>query len=112
MLSERCVELLDAAATGIMVGDAQGTLHVMAASSERAHLLELFQAQNQEGPCLDAYRSGEAVLNETLGDASPWPHFAPMDIQAGLPSVHAHFRCGCVTASWAPSTSSWPSPDP
>ena len=89
MLSERCVELLDAAATGIMLGDAQGMLHVMAASSERAHLLELFQAQNQEGPCLDAYRTGKAVVEENLGNAGPWPHFAPMAIAAGLPSVHA-----------------------
>ncbi len=89
MLSERCVELLDAAATGIMLGDPQGTLQVMAASSAQAHVLELFQAQNEEGPCLDAYRSGKPVVNENLKNANPWPHFAPMAIEAGLPSVHA-----------------------
>jgi hypothetical protein len=50
MLSDRCVELLDAAATGIMVTDARGYLQVMAASSEDANLLELFQIQNEEGP--------------------------------------------------------------
>jgi len=49
MLSDRCVELLDAAGTGIMVANARGHLQMMAASSEDPNLLELFQIQNEEG---------------------------------------------------------------
>jgi hypothetical protein len=63
MLSDRCVELLGAAATGIMLANASGNLQVMAASSEDANLLELFQIQNEEGPCLDAFRSGQPVAH-------------------------------------------------
>jgi hypothetical protein len=88
-LSDRCVQLLDAAAAGIMIGNARGALQVMAASSENANLLELFQIQNEEGPCLDAFRSGQAVVHANLAAASPWPRFGELAMRAGLPSVHA-----------------------
>jgi GAF domain-containing protein len=89
MLSDRCVELLDAAATGIMIADGRGDLKVMAASSEDAKLLELFQTQNQEGPCLDAFRWGVPVVHADLAAGSPWPRFAALAMGAALPSVHA-----------------------
>ncbi len=89
MLSGRCVDLLDAAATGILLADIDGTLQVVAASDEKANLLELFQIQNEEGPCFDAFHSGNAVIHGDLGAESPWPSFAPRAIEAGLPSVHA-----------------------
>jgi hypothetical protein len=89
MLSDRCVELLDAAATGIMLANARGDLQVMAASSEDANVLELFQIQNEEGPCLDAFRSGQPVVHGDLAQGSPWPRFGELATGAGLPSVHA-----------------------
>ncbi len=89
MLSDRCVELLGAAATGIMVADASGHLQVMAASSEDANLLELFQIQNGEGPCLDAFRSGQPIAHANLGQGSSWPRFGQLAMGAALPSVHA-----------------------
>ena len=89
MLSGRCVELLDASATGILLADVHRTLHVVAASSEQANLLELFQIQNSEGPCLDAFRTGKAVIHGDLGVDSPWPAFGRRAIEEGLPSVHA-----------------------
>jgi GAF domain-containing protein len=89
MLSDRCVELLDATASGIMVANARGHLQVMAASSEDANLLELFQIQNEEGPCLDAFRSGSAVIHANLAEGSPWPRFGELAMGASLPSVHA-----------------------
>jgi len=89
MLSDRCVELLGAAATGIMLANASGNLQVMAASSEDANLLELFQIQNEEGPCLDAFRSGQAVAHANLGEGSSWPRFGQLALGAALPSVHA-----------------------
>ncbi len=88
-LSGRCVDLLDAAATGILLADMSGALQVMAASSEAANVLELFQIQNEEGPCLDAFRTGQAVAHEDLKDKSPWPRFASRASDAGFASVHA-----------------------
>jgi len=50
VLAARCVDILDAAATGILLVDADGQLRVIAASGEQARLIELFQLQNDEGP--------------------------------------------------------------
>jgi GAF domain-containing protein len=89
MLSQRCVELLDVAATGILIADAEGGLQLMAASSEAVNLLELFQIQNDDGPCLDAYHTGSPVAHDDLSGPSPWPRFAVAALNAGFLSVHA-----------------------
>jgi GAF domain-containing protein len=90
MLTDRCVELLDAQASGILLADKDGKLRVIAASSEQARLLELFQLQNDEGPCLEAYASGRAVVDTNLRDAlSRWPRFTPYAVGAGFESVCA-----------------------
>src|SRR5919197_1431293 len=57
-LATRCVELLDVSAAAIMLADPRGRLAVMASSTEQARLLELYELQNDEGPCLDCFRSG------------------------------------------------------
>jgi GAF domain-containing protein len=89
VLTSRSVELLGAAAAGILLADASGGLRVMAASSEQIVLLELFQIQNEQGPCMDSYRTGEVVVNADLRSPSPWPQFAVESVNAGYPSVCA-----------------------
>ena len=44
-------------------------LHYVASSSERMRLIELFELQHDEGPCLDAYRTGVAV-HSAMSDAA------------------------------------------
>src|ERR1700692_3662557 len=68
-LATRCVELVDASEAGIMLADRDGTLHYLASSSERMRLIELFELQHDEGPCLDAFRNGLPVHTETAEDA-------------------------------------------
>ncbi|TML93152.1 MAG: GAF and ANTAR domain-containing protein [Actinobacteria bacterium] len=89
VLTDRCVELLGAAAAGILLADHEGGLHVMAASSEQVRLLELFQLQNHEGPCLDCFSTGHAAVNQDLALSQQWPRFAPMALAAGFCAVHA-----------------------
>jgi len=89
VLADRCVALLDAGAAAILVADHEGRLHVMAASSEQAQLLELFQLQHHEGPCLECYQSGQAVLNEDLATSPRWPRFRTEALAAGFRSVQA-----------------------
>jgi GAF domain-containing protein len=90
MLTDRAAHLVDAAAVGLMLADDRGRLEFMAGSDENVRLVELFQLQNQEGPCLEAFRSGESVVNVDLGAAAPrWPRFAPRATAAGYRSVHA-----------------------
>ncbi|MEA3020090.1 MAG: hypothetical protein QOI47_1614 [Actinomycetota bacterium] len=89
-LADRCVDVLDVAAAGLMLAAPDGELRVMASSSEAMRLLELFELQSQEGPCLDCYRTGEPVLNQDLATVNGrWPRFAAEALDAGFHSVHA-----------------------
>ena len=58
VLTDRSVQLLDVSAAGLLLADPRGELRVVAASSQAARLLELFQLQNDQGPCLDCFRAG------------------------------------------------------
>lgn len=90
ILATRCVEILDSAAAGILLADADGKLRVIGASGEQAHLLELFQLQNDEGPCMEAFASGESVISTDLrGAIERWPRFTPYAVGAGYESAYA-----------------------
>lgn len=90
MLSARCVDVLDVDAAGIMLVAPDGELRVMASSSDAMRLVELFELQCQQGPCLDCYRTGEPVVNQDLASANgPWPRFAPVAIAAGFGAADA-----------------------
>jgi len=90
LLADRCVDVLDVGAAGLMLVAPDGDLRVMASSSEAMRVLELFELQSHEGPCLDCYRSGEAVVNQDLATVDGrWPRFAPVALAAGFRSVHA-----------------------
>ena len=66
VLTDRSVQLLDVSAAGLLLADPRGELRVVAASSEAARVLELFQLQNDQGPCLDCFRSGQPVAAADL----------------------------------------------
>ena len=90
VLAHRCVELLGAREAGVALADERGLLRSVASSHESAHLLELFELQNQEGPCLDCYRTGQPVLNQSLGPPdNTWPKFAAEARRLGFTMVHA-----------------------
>lgn len=90
VLADRCVEILDVQAAGIMLAGPDGQLKVVASSSEAMRLLELFEIQAQEGPCLDSYRTGDGVVNQDLLSTNGrWPRFAPEAVAAGFHSAHA-----------------------
>ena len=90
LLTDRCVDVLDVAAAGLMLVSPSGELRVMASSSEAMRVLELFELQSEEGPCLDCYRTGVPVVNQDLASVNGrWPNFAPEALAAGFQSVHA-----------------------
>jgi transcriptional regulator with GAF, ATPase, and Fis domain len=90
MLTDRSVRLLSASAAGVLLADPRGQLRVAAASSEAAGLIELFQIQNDQGPCLDCFRTGQLVTAVGLdGLEQRWPRFAAAATQAGFGAVHA-----------------------
>ncbi|MDE0805000.1 MAG: GAF and ANTAR domain-containing protein, partial [Acidimicrobiales bacterium] len=88
-LAHRCVELLHATEAGVVLADPRGVLRSVASSNEQARLLELFELQNDEGPCLDCYRTGAQTLNEVLETSTRWPVFGPEARRRGFAMVHA-----------------------
>jgi GAF domain-containing protein len=89
-LADRCVSLLEVSAAGVMLASPAGTLELVASSSEAMRLLELFELQEQEGPCLDAFRTGNLVEHENLdAGTGRWPLFAAAATEAGFRSALA-----------------------
>jgi GAF domain-containing protein len=90
VLATSCTELLGVGAAGLLLADERGRLRVAVASSEHAELLELIQLQNDEGPCLDCFRTGHAVVAGDLAAShARWPRFSAAAGEAGFVSVLA-----------------------
>jgi GAF domain-containing protein len=89
-LTDRCVSLLGVSAAGVMLASPAGGLGLVASSSEAMRLLELFELQAEEGPCLDAFRTGEPVGHVNLVMRSDrWPSFSAAARRAGFLSAFA-----------------------
>ncbi len=89
-LTERCVNLLGISAAGVMLASPPDELRLVASSSDTMQVVELFELQANQGPCLDAFRTGEPVRHEGLRSGSgPWPKFAEVAVAAGFRSVSA-----------------------
>jgi GAF domain-containing protein len=89
-LSDRCVEVLDIAAAGIMLATPGGQLQAVSSSNEAMRVVEVFELQADEGPCLDCFHSGQPVVNQDLAAASDrWPRFGPVAVRAGFRGADA-----------------------
>jgi GAF domain-containing protein len=89
-LAAGCTDLLGVAAAGLLLVDEDDRLRLTVASNESAELLELFQLQNDEGPCLDCYRTGQPILVPRLDQAQQrWRRFAPAASAKGFAGVLA-----------------------
>lgn len=89
-LADRCVNILGVSAAGVMLASPDGHLRLAASSSETMRILEMFELQADEGPCLDAFHTGEMVEHETLsGGTGRWPRFSTVALEAGFESVIA-----------------------
>ncbi|MCU1367388.1 MAG: hypothetical protein JWL72_2566 [Ilumatobacteraceae bacterium] len=87
-LTERCVELAPVDEASVMLASPTGHLQAVASSSERSRLLELFELQNEDGPCLDAYRTGALIVGADLElERDRWPIFVPEALSVGFRSV-------------------------
>jgi len=90
LVTSHSAAVSNAASAGLLLADTRGQLQFMAASKESIKLLELFQLQNHEGPCLGCFHGGTPVVNTDLTQAGDRrPLFAPQAVAAGFRSVHA-----------------------
>lgn len=91
LLTDRCVDMLDVSAAGVLIADLDGELCVMAASDEQVRLLELFQLQNDEDPGLEWYRHGTLVtVPDLAAEADRWPRFVVQARRSGFAAVQVH----------------------
>ena len=89
-LTERCTELLDIESAGFLLADPFDQLRLLAATSEQARELELFQLQADEGPCVECYTTGLPVsVADLKATTERWPRFVGAAGEAGFASVHA-----------------------
>jgi len=101
-LADRTVELLGVDAAGIILTDQRGRMQVVASTSHEIRVVELFALQNDEGPCLECFSSGEPVVNIGVDEAAErWPKFTDAALGAGYRSTHAlplHLRRQAIGA--------------
>jgi transcriptional regulator with GAF, ATPase, and Fis domain len=85
-----CVEVLGVSAAGIMLADQRRSLRVFASTDEETRMLELLELQNNDGPCLEAFRTGAPVAGVDLSQfTTQWPHFTAAARSAGINSAYA-----------------------
>lgn len=78
VLCVRTHHLFEVDAVGVMLEGPDGNLRLTAASTDASAALDLFETQARQGPCYDAYLSGEQIVDADLtavGDQ--WPEFTP-----------------------------------
>ena len=89
-LVDSCVRILDADTAGIALRQ-DGELGFVIATNEDMKTIELFQAQQQEGPCLTAFQTGESVHSADLeaDGHERWPKWTPKALELGFRSAEA-----------------------
>lgn len=87
LLAHRIVDLLPISGAGVMVMRDHDELHFLAASNATIERIETLQNTFDEGPCLQAYRSGQPVAVPDLASDRQFPKFSPHAVQAGLAAV-------------------------
>jgi GAF domain-containing protein len=89
-LVERCADILDTQAGGIMLVDPLGNLQLIASTSEEVSLVEIMQLNAGAGPCVDCFTSGKPVtIGDIEAETQRWPDFGAEALRRGFRSVHA-----------------------
>jgi GAF domain-containing protein len=88
-LAADCVALFAIDTAGLLLDSGHHTPRVVASSTDDTRLLELFELQADEGPCLDCLRSSRRISVPDLEQEQRWPLFAPRALDAGFRAVHA-----------------------
>lgn len=89
LLAHRTVQVLNIEAAGVLLVNPTGTLTAIGSSNHSAHLLDLFQIQTDQGPCLECSMTGEQVVDVDLSDDGPWPLFARAAHDWGYTAAYA-----------------------
>ncbi len=86
-LVERIVVIMPVTAAGVTLISPGTEPQYVAASNPSALRFEQLQTELDEGPCVAAYRTGEAISVPDLGVDARFPNFAPRALEAGMAAV-------------------------
>ena len=86
-LVARIVDILPITAAGVTLIAPGVDPRYVAASDESALRFEELQSELGEGPCVEAYRTGEAVVVADLREEQRFPTFSRRALEAGLAAV-------------------------
>lgn len=89
-LADSCVRILDVDAAGVSLAEDDDLVKFVAPSDESMEAVELFEIEQREGPCLDAYRQGRYVGTDDIeADRERWPEWAPVALGRGYSAAAA-----------------------
>jgi len=86
-LVAQMVGILPITGAGVMMMGAHDELHFIAASNDTVTFIETLQNELEDGPCLEAYRTGEAVSVTDLSTDTRFPEFSARAADRGLAAV-------------------------
>ena len=89
-LVEKCTQILDTDAGGLMLVDETGQLQLMTSTSEGADFVEIMQLNADSGPCIDCFTTGMPVSVANIRESgSTWSAFQKAALQSGFNAAHA-----------------------
>ena len=86
-LVRRIVEIMPITGAGVTLISETSSPHYVAASDVAAMKFEELQTVLDEGPCIVAYQTGEAVAIADLTKDERFPLFVPQALEAGLAAI-------------------------
>ncbi len=90
LLVENSTSLTAVVEAGIVLADADGTLHMAATTGKRVSDIELMQLATSSGPCFVAFTTGTNVeVDDIAASRDRWPEFADLAVAKGFRSMHA-----------------------
>lgn len=88
-LVDRVVEVIPVDGAGVLLMDSDVEHRFVAASDDMILGVETLQMELQEGPCLQAYRTGRHVAVRDLAKDTTFARFSPAAALAGLGAVYS-----------------------
>lgn len=86
-LVERVLEVLPVTGAGVLMMDRADNHYFLSATDDVIRSIEGLQVELGEGPCFEAYRSGQAVAVPDLAADRRFPSFSERALAAGLGGV-------------------------
>lgn len=88
-LVETCESTFDVSAAALLLDSGDGGLDLVASTNHESRTVEMIVLAAEEGPCVDAFRTGAPVAVPDLREGSGWGRFRRAGLDNGFTSVHA-----------------------